>query len=105
VVPMLSNHCSGHFTRNRGKRQRVAAAEVTVSDSGSEEPCSSSDGAASDSEGETSHQQPTKSEDCSSGGGGGIDSNGVLGDELTLECLSDGVLGDDLFDLDPLDFF
>jgi hypothetical protein len=24
---------------------------------------------------------------------------------LNLDCLSDGVLGDDLFDLDPLDFF
>lgn len=82
----------------------MEATEVTVSDSGSEEPCSSSDGAASDSEAETSHQKHRKSGDFSSDGGG-IDSNAVLGDELSLECLSDGVLGDDLFDLDPLDFF
>ena len=109
-MPSVSDHCSGHFTRNRGKRQRVEAAEVAASDSGSEEPCSSSDGAASDSEAETSNQQSgEKSEDFLNHRSNDNDSGGIVGgvleDELNLDCLSDGVLGDDLFDLDPLDFF
>jgi hypothetical protein len=94
VVPTLSAPHSGHHTRQGSKRRRADSAAEAVSDSGSEEPFSGSEGG--DSEAEVAHHDDE-----------GFASSSVL-DELNLDGLADGLLGDGLlgddFDL-HLDFF